>query len=144
MKRGIVIATEFGKSLESLSLGIIEFGWNLHLELHVEISLGMTLETRHPVPLDPEITSSLRSRRDFHLHGSRKSRHFDLATQCGSDKRNRHPTMKVGSISREDRMLLKVDHDIEVTGTAAPSSSSTSSSTKVVSTSTPTPTIYYR
>lgn len=115
-----MISTEFSEGLERLPLGIIQLGRHLDFELHVKIPLGMALEAGHAVSFDPEITPPLRSCRDLHSHGSRKGRNLDLTTQRSSHEWDGHTAVKIGAISREDGMLLQMNHDIEVTRAATP------------------------
>ena len=115
-----MIAAEFGEGLERLPLSIIQFGRHLDFKLNVKIPLGMAQETGHAMPLDPEITPTLRSCGDLHSHGSREGRHLDLATQRSGHEGDGHTAVKIGAVAREDGMLLQMNHDIEVTRAATP------------------------
>ena len=124
---GVLVTAKTGESLEGLFLRTVEFGWHLDLEFHVKIPFCVALKAWHPPSLHPEITSTLCSGRNFHHHGAGERGNLHLATQCSRDERYGNPAIKIGGFPAEDRMLLKVDDDVEVTGAAASFSGLTTS-----------------
>ena len=116
MDRVILLAAQFGETLEGFTLSGVEARGNLDLHIGEDVAFGQALKRGHSETANAEGRSTLGAGRDFETHGAIQSRHADFATEGGCGEGYRHLAGEIHAIAGKNLMLLDVNDHIQVAG----------------------------
>ena len=105
--------------LQQLALSFADLGRSLHTNLHKQIALAASVQNRHAFAADAERAAGLGSLRHFEGMFTLKRRNIDFRAQCSLGDRDWDHAVQVVSLPARKRMLLDVQHHVEVAGRTA-------------------------
>src|SRR5580698_2255632 len=100
--------------LQDVALLIGQLDRRLDLHVHIQIARDAGAQTLDALAAQTERLARLRAFRHRETCTASERRDFDLATERGRGKRNRHLAMEVVAVTLEHRMLLDMDFDVQV------------------------------
>src|SRR6185503_5871169 len=110
-----VLARERRELLEQLSLSRRQLLRRLDDDAHELVAGAVAVQIRHAAAAQTEHLARLCPGRYLHLEAAVERRDLDLGAERGLGDADRHLAHEVRALAREDRMLLDVEHDVEVT-----------------------------
>src|SRR5215469_8554320 len=105
--------------LQQFFLTLVQLGWNLHTNFDVEIALAVSIENRHALVANAEGCAGLCPLGNLEAVLAFHRRNADFCAHRRLRHRDRHHTMQIIAFAYEERMLLHVQHNIQIASRAS-------------------------
>src|SRR6266446_2535693 len=114
LRRVLVLA----KRLEELALALAETGGNLEAHGGVEVAARAAVRMRHPLAAQAQNGSRLGAGGDADRLVPLERRNLHLAAERRQGDRDRRLHLEIGPVTPEQRVILDLDHHVQVAGPA--------------------------
>src|SRR6266852_17669 len=109
-----MLLIDLGQIPEQLFLAFGQMPWGFHEHRDQQITVSCAAQAGHAFAGNPDDFATLNAPLQVMLNRAVQSRNFDLATQGGLAKRNRHLANQVRAVALEELMLANAQKDIEI------------------------------